>query len=265
MRLPGFRLKNCRLVVALALGAFLASCASLPSGPASVEAGAWVAANRPVVLRVQPAGWQAVLTLADVELPRELAPLLTRTRTLWVGLPEPSTDFAQTLSGARIAVEGDFPRAALAWALFWNPPPAPWTVSRPRNGLVLLQQGAADLTQQPAFSAASLPAGDVVLSFEKPGPTLLGPILERMFSPLLLVAVLDAPNLEGRLTLEMADPRGAAAALVLLKLAGGLLDARLQQDLVWRTEGSLLIGEPLTVPTDELRLWLTEALEGEKN
>jgi hypothetical protein len=263
MSSSGLPLKNSSqagLLAAAALAVLLLSaCAGLPPAAAELQASAWVAVGSPVVLRVEPDALEVLATLTgDVE---KLKPLLERTRTLWVGLPNPAnSDGKSMVAAARVAVEGDFPRVGTAWILFWNRPPQPWTVRQARKGLLLAQQGPGDLDQLPSFDQRTLPPGDLVLTFDAPGKALLGPALERLFSPVRLLAVLDVQpeTLEGTLQFDMGDQRTAGAALILLKLAGGLLDARLEQDLVWRAEGRVLIGSPLRIPRENLSGWLSQ-------
>ena len=213
-----------------------------------------------MLLRVEPEGLEVLASLVGDT--RQLKPLLQRTQTLWIGLPGLTSDWEATATAARLAVEGDFPPAATAWTLFWNRPPQPWTVRQARNGLLLVQQGTGDFDQLPSFTGRTLPEGDLVLTYQDPAKALLGPALERLFAPKRLIAVLNVQPevLEGTLQFEMADERSAGAALILLKLAGGLLDARLEQDLRWRAEGRLLIGEPLSIPRETLAVWLVTVL-----
>jgi hypothetical protein len=54
----------------------------------------------------------------------------------------------------------------------------------------------------------------------------------------------------------MPDTRTASAGLILLKLAGSLLDEKLNQRLVWRAEDRLLIGDNFVVTQADLLPWV---------
>ncbi|MEI8092644.1 MAG: hypothetical protein WCG80_00365 [Spirochaetales bacterium] len=258
-----------KVACSLLVFAILASCAGLPEPGAEVSAGAWVSAQQALVAKLE-VDRLPVLRAQAASVPG-LAEAARRTEKLWVSLPltgDEASTVRLSLDGARLALEGDLPRLAVAWALFWNPPPTGWRVIQPRDGLVLVEHTAADTLSTrlvPPLSPvedALWAKADVRLTLKQPAPLLLGALAGRLFSVDSLDLDLQAKgaDLSGKLLLNLPDSRAAAVGLVLLALTGSLLDDKLGQNLSWSAEAATLVGQPFVVPQAEAVSWARNLL-----
>jgi len=228
------------------------SCVTAPPAPA-FSVPAWVSSGQTVVLRVDATQVEAFSALSK-EFPA-LTPALARTQVVWLSWSPKNS--------VRIALDGDFPPLVTAWILFWNRPPLPWVVTQPTKGVVIAQASNPDFS--PGYSSEDgkfWPEGALRVVVSDPVNLVLGDSVGKLLPAKRIVVSLENQDstLRGEVQLEMPDSRSAAMGLILLKLGKDFINEKLGQNLTWRAEGELLVGEPFILLQADLLPWVYQRL-----
>jgi len=268
---PGFPCLPGGFLLVLAL--FLAGCATSPSVVhAPGYAAAWLGGTPRVLVRLDAA---QVTAWGQVTKSREaLKAVGDRTRVVWMGFELDHLDDLKTAADTvRVVLEGDFPKGAAGLMLDFNSSwkkgaaKGVWTnqkldlsVSLPEDGLVAVRRHDPTPAQPSDgvlrdLDGATVQGSAVWVSFWNPGQALFGAPGARLLPVDRLDVILSSHGgvLEGPVVLRFSDERAARAAVVLLKLFGPQIRARLGQDLEWTADGSEVVGADLQVKQSDLR------------
>jgi len=255
------------------MAVFLASCATSPAVvPPPGYAAAWLGGTPRVLVRLDAA---QVTAWGEVTRSREaLKAVGDRTRVVWLGFELDHLDDLKTAADSvRVVLEGDFPKGFAGFMLdfngswkkgavkgVWTNPKLDLSVSLPEDGLVAVRRHDTNPAQPSDgvlrdLDGATLQGSAVWISFWNPGQALFGTPGAKLLPVDRLDVILSAHDgmLEGPLVLHFSDERAARAAVVLLKLFGPQIRARLGQDLEWTADGSQIVGSSLQVKQSDLR------------